>query len=285
MAQSPAHKFGQIIGDAVEAAVEPLLRRFAQKHGLYLDKKGPRKARTGSKVTWRDKYANLHDLDFVLEVQGSEMLTGTPVAFIEVAWRRYTKHSRNKAQEIQGAILPLLETHKNAAPFIGAVLAGVFTDGALTQLSSLGFNVLYFPYKSVLEAFSKVGVDAGFDEETADSRFAAKVRAWRKLSERNRLVVSKALLDLNVPEVERFMQALENAVNRRIARVRVLPLHGVLTEWDSVKEATDFILRYTESRENDPLVKYEIQIIYTNGDRVEGQFAAREDAIRFLAGY
>ena len=285
MAQSPAHKFGQIIGDVVELAVEPLLQKFAHKHGLYLDKKGSRKTRKGNKVSWRDVYENLHDLDFVLEAKGSDTVTGTPVAFIEVAWRRYTKHSRNKAQEIQGAILPLLETHKHVAPFIGTILAGVFTEGALNQLRSLGFNVLYFPYESVLAAFDKAGIDAGFDEQTPDARFRAKVRAWERLSAKKRLIVSKELLNLNAPEVERFMGAFENAVNRRITRVRVLPLHGIPTEWDSVEKATDFILGYAESRDHDPLVKYEIQITYSNGDRVEGQFAAREDAVRFLTGY
>ncbi len=285
MAKSPAHKFGQIIGDIVESAVEPLLRNFAQKHRLYLDKKGSRKARKGTKVSWRDIYENIHDLDFVLEARGSDTVTGTPVAFIEVAWRRYTKHSRNKAQEIQGAILPLLETHKQVAPFIGTILAGVFTDGALNQLRSLGFNVLYFPYESVLAAFEKVGIDAGFDEQTPDVQFAAKVRAWGKHSEKNRLIVSKDLLHQNASAVEQFMHGLESSVNRRITRVRVLPLHGKPTEWGSVKEATDFLLGYAESHGHEALVKYEIQITYSNGDRVEGQFAAREDAIRFLTGY
>jgi hypothetical protein len=168
MAQSPAHKFGQIIGDAVEAAIEPLLRDFAGKHGLYLDKRGNRLARSGKKVTWKDADGNKHDLDFVLERSGTHKKIGTPAAFIEVAWRRYTKHSRNKAQEIQGAILPLVETHKNAAPFYGAILAGEFTMGAITQLQSVGFSVLYFSYHSVADAFGRAGVDARFDEDTED---------------------------------------------------------------------------------------------------------------------
>jgi len=81
---------------------------------------------------------------------------GTPAAFIEVAWRRYTKHSRNKAQEIQGAILPLAEKFRWSNPFLGAVLAGVFTDGSLEQLRSLGFHVLYFPYETLVTAGSVI---------------------------------------------------------------------------------------------------------------------------------
>src|SRR5437870_2375154 len=134
MAKSPAHAFGQIIGDVLEVAIEPVLSQFAQEKGLYLDKKGSRPARRGVKVSWTDLSGNVHDLDFVLEKDGSLTKIGIPVAFIETAWRSYTKHSRNKAQEIQGAIMPLAATYQNSAPFIAAILAGVFTQGALTQL-------------------------------------------------------------------------------------------------------------------------------------------------------
>ena len=98
MAESPSHKFGQLVGNLLEAVVEPFLSEFAKKKHLYLDhQKNPRKARKGKKVTWEDHYGNIHDLDYVIERNGTDEVIGTPVAFIEVAWRRYTKHSRNKA--------------------------------------------------------------------------------------------------------------------------------------------------------------------------------------------
>jgi hypothetical protein len=78
MAESPAHRFGQIIGEVLEASIRPLLVRFASKHGLYLDRKGPRPARPGNKVMWKDKNGNQHDLDFVLERGGTADKIGTP---------------------------------------------------------------------------------------------------------------------------------------------------------------------------------------------------------------
>lgn len=90
MAESPSHRFGQIVGEVLEIAVEPFLDAFAREYGLFLDKSGPRKARTGRKVSWRDKSGNVHDLDFVLERGGTDVVLGHPVAFIETAWRRYT---------------------------------------------------------------------------------------------------------------------------------------------------------------------------------------------------
>ncbi len=101
MANSPSHRFGQTIGDLLEEIMAPQLQAFCDKRGLYLDKKGTRgQARAGTKVSWIDKYGNSHDLDFVIEKGGTENIRGRPLAFIEAAWRRYTKHSRNKAQEI-----------------------------------------------------------------------------------------------------------------------------------------------------------------------------------------
>lgn len=147
MAASPAHRYGQIIGDILELTVEPFLQDFAQKYSLFLDRKGPRPTRKGVKLSWKDRNGNSHDLDFVLEKNGSPTRQGTPAAFVETAWRRYTKHSKNKVQEIQGAILPLVETYRNFGPFFGTILAGEFTEASLTQLRSLGFAVLHFPYK------------------------------------------------------------------------------------------------------------------------------------------
>jgi hypothetical protein len=71
MAQSPAHRFGQIIGEVLEVAALPQLQRFAQQHGLYLDKHGNRACRAGKKCSWVDLNGNSHDLDFVLERGGT----------------------------------------------------------------------------------------------------------------------------------------------------------------------------------------------------------------------
>jgi len=146
MAESLAHRWGQIIGDAFEMFVRNILADVAKQHGLYLDFKRPRKARGGQgKVTWQDGYGNKHDLDYVLERGGDEERLGVPVAFIESAWRRYTKHSKNKAQEIEAAVMPVALTFSRHQPFLGAVLAGEFTGNALHQLESKGFACCMCP--------------------------------------------------------------------------------------------------------------------------------------------
>jgi hypothetical protein len=208
MGKSPSHQFGQVIAWVLETSIEPVLRDIARKHNLYLDVKGKRKARHGrKKIVWQDHYGNAHDLDFVLERGGTDDRVGTPVAFIEAAWRRYTKHSRNKAQEIQGAVMPLRATHAECAPFIGVVLAGVYTSGALRQLESLGFELLYFPYDKVVQVFGRFGIDAAFEENTPDSEFARKMKAWSRLEDNQRYALAALLASQERRALRRFYSA------------------------------------------------------------------------------
>lgn len=287
MALSPPHRWGQIIGqEFLEVAIEPLMRDVATVHGLFLDQKGKRSARTGKKISWVDLYGNQHDLDFVLERNGSDATIGIPVAFIETAWRRYTKHSRNKAQEIQGAILPLVMTHQNHAPFIGVILAGDFTDGALTQLRSHGFRVLYFPYAALVAAFKKGGIDARFDEETPDTECAEKIAAWNALGIAGRKRIAAHLLKSQRADVERFMDELRETINRQIRQIVVLPLHGTSATWESVDAAIDFVTAYSEKdRAVRPVARYEVEIRYSNGDSIRGAFVDKQGAVEFLRMY
>jgi hypothetical protein len=281
MAESPSHQFGQVIGDVLEAALRPVLQEFADKCNLYLDKQGPRPARDGTKVSWTDRNGNKHDLDFVLERSGSPETIGLPVAFIETAWRRYTKHSKNKAQEIQGAIMPLVETH-GTSPFIGAVLAGEFTAGALSQLTSLGFTVAHFSYESVIRAFSSVSIDARSDEETPDEEFAERMEKWKSLKQAEKDKIGRLLIRFNNDQVRDFMERLEQTVNRQVKSVRILPLHGKLMECKSVGEAVKFISNYKEDSGTSQFCRYEVVIQFMNGNRITGEFQTKKEAIQFL---
>lgn len=285
MAISPSHQFGQIIGDAVEAAVIPLLERFAKEYRLYLDKQGDRPCRSGKKCSWVDLNGNSHDLDFVLERGGTRSRRGMPVAFIETAWRRYTKHSRNKVQEIQGAIMPLVETYRNSAPFPGVILAGVFTGAALTQLRSLGFTILLFPYETIVAVFRKFGIDAAFDESTSVAAFQKKIAAYKALSTAKGKRLQAELMRANAESVKEFIASLAIAASRQIERIIVLPLHGLGHEVTTIGEAIEFIENYCEAANVDNFDRYEIQVRYNNGNKIDATFGNKDGAIEFLRIY
>ena len=284
MAQSPTHKFGQIIGDLLEEAMKARLEEVAREYGFYLDYKHTRTARgRKKKVAWLDNNCNCHDLDFVFEKDGSDERIGSPKAFIEIAWRRYTKHSRNKVQEIQGAIIPLVARYHDCCPFLGVVLAGEFTEGAIAQLRSIGFRVLHYHYESIVCAFETVGVDARFGEDTPDETVQGKVDDYNRLKSSDRNTLIEALQGIQSSDLDSFCQSIRRTFDRQISCIQVTPLHGDSHELCSVEEAVSFIRSYREEGSTSTFVRYELRVTYTNGDKVEGSFRDKDAAVEFLA--
>jgi len=284
MAESPAHRFGQLIGELLESVVLPQLESFCEKQGLYLDhQKKERPARAGKKVAWTDQYGNTHDLDFVIERGGTDQKMGTPLGFIESAWRRYTKHSRNKAQEIQGAILPLAEKYRWNNPFLGTVLAGVFTAGSLDQLRSLGFNVLYFPYESLVAAFAAQGIDMAFDESTPDRTFRRTTDRIEKASAATMSSIGKHLIAANQEAIAVFFDALTQRFARHVTRVIVVPLYGRANEFATIDDAVKFLDQHRVYEGSGDFRKYEIRVEFSNGDKVEASLEAKAKVKEFLA--
>ncbi len=294
MAESLAHRWGQIIGDSLEVLVRNILGEVAQRHGLYLDFKRPRATRDGQgKVTWQDGYGNKHDLDYVLERGGTEEALGVPIAFIESAWRRYTKHSKNKVQEIEAAVMPVALTFSRHQPFCGAVLAGEFTRSALHQLESKGFGVLHIPYDSILAAFRELGIDASSEDGaggTTERQFRQKIGRWESLPQpqaTNRLLAK--LHALHQHEISDFKQRLEAALNRQVASVRLTVLRGHSVECSDVRSAIAYLVKegksyrlrdYGEQRE-----AFEIQVRFNTGAKIEATFPKRAEAIAFLGSF
>lgn len=283
MAQSPSHQWGQTIGTVVENGIVPILCNIARQHNVYLDSQGYRPARSGLKVTWTDRFGNAHDLDYVFERGGTHLKRGSPAGFVEVAWRRYTKHSRNKAQEIQGAIRPLVETYREQVPFMAAIIAGEFTSRALTQLESLGFKVLYFPYEDVIEAFGSVGLDAAYGESTPAGEFIRKVHAWNSLDVITQQSVAKDLIDRRQEEVTHFSRSLTDVLGRTVTRIRVLPLYGLPREQSNAIEAQKFLSTVGRlEHEISTPTRVDIEVHYNNGDMITDSHRDVDDASEFL---
>lgn len=283
MADSPSHKFGQVIGDFLESVICPLLENFCSKQNLYLDyQKKDRPARKGKKVTWKDNDGNSHDLDFVIEKNGSDDHVGDPIAFIEVAWRRYTKHSKNKAQEIQGAIIPLSQTHKKNNPFLGAILAGNFTGNSIEQLHSLGFSTMYFPYQTMIATFKTVGIDIAFEEDTPDAMYTIATKSIMDATPEMVKVIHKNFLNSNDAQIRNFIIALEKRLSRILARITIIPLYGNSSEFISISEAIDFVSTYGLIQKVDNFCKFEVHVEFSNGDKLEGFFETKDTLLSFL---
>lgn len=283
MAESFSHKWGQIIGNLIQEFIRETLQQVADEHSFYLDYQKKRKARISKKVSWQDRYGNYHDLDYVMERAGTEDTLGLPVAFIETAWRRYTKHSRNKVQEIEGALIPLADTYSHLNPFLGAILAGVFTQGALGQLESKGFKILYLEYDNIVKSFLSVGINACFNESTPEVEFQNKITQWNKLSIENITSIKNQLLSLEKVKINNFIDTLQYSFSRLIQQVNIIVLHGLSQQVATIDNAIEYIHNYLDAQSTSaPALKYEIDIRYNNGDVIHAIFQNKTEALKFL---
>lgn len=280
MAKSPSHVLGEKIGNFFESVMKSPIRSLCKKYNVYFDSFGSRTARNSKKISWKDVNGSKHDLDYVIERNGTERHIGTPIAFIELAWRRYTKHSKNKVQEISAAIEPIAEKYKEIVPFKGAILSGEFTETSLNQLRNLGFHVLYIPYDNVFKSFKKYGVDIYFDESTTEDnllKIAKSLEACKKIN-----LIKKDFLESNKDVINEFLKSLEMCFKRQINYICVLPLHGKEEHFSDINNAINFILRYKDMPNDATIDRYVISIAYNDGSQVNCMFKDKDLAIDFL---
>lgn len=287
MATSPSHQLGEFIGDFFELAIIKYLSPIVSKNGYYLDYRHPRPARGNKReVIGVDHNGNKHKLDIVVEENGSEARFGTPKAFIEMAWRRYVKHSKNKVQEIAGAILPLVETHANRMPFYAAVLAGEFTKNSLVQLRSQGFFVLYFNYAEICRLFDTAGISIRWEESTSDSELQRIAEDFQALTDKEKVKLLHTFYTMYATQLAGLANALMESLSTTIAEVLIVPIHGAPHVVTSISDAVLYITNYNESANKIiPILRYEITVRYSNGDEYTMKCANKSKAIQFLRQY
>jgi hypothetical protein len=172
-----------------------------------LDKQGDRLCRPGKRCTWLDLNKNKHDLDLVLERGRSADKPGIPAAFIETAWRRYTKHSRNKAPRNTGAIVPFSLEQRH-----------IRIDASSEE------NTADADFRKKVNSY----------EALTPPRCAALARGFLR---EQREDVEQFMVALEI---------LKWLFRDQIDRVTVIPLHGSATELANVGDAIKFIHTYGE---------------------------------------
>lgn len=284
MANSQSHKLGEHIGDFFEDTIVKYLSGRIPT-GYYLDYRHERKARNGGKeVIGIDKNGNKHKLDIVIEKNGSESKRGTIKAFIEVAWRRYKKHSKNKVQEISGAILPLISTYAREMPFYAAILSGEFTDNSIAQLESQGFYVLYFTYEEMCSAFEAIDVSIQWGEKTPENYLQKLTDLMPEKNSEQYIILQTAFLTEQYEKLQNLTNALLTSLNQKVIEIIVSPLHGSRSTLYSVNDALDFIYKYDENS-TVPVLRYEITVIYNTGVEYTMKCPDKKTALQFLNGY
>jgi len=163
------------------------------------------------------------------------------------------------------------------------ILAGVFTKGALHQLDSKGFKILYLEYDNIIQPFASVGIDASFGEKTPEEEFEQKIAQWNELSIENIGDTKNQLLSKEKNQIDKFIKSLEQSFSRRIQGVNVIVLHGLSQQIATIEKAMEYIHNYPDNQPTSaPALKYEIDIRYNNGDLIHAIFQSKSEAIKFL---
>jgi hypothetical protein len=242
---SAGHKLGQLVGDWFEEFfVLPLLRKVARELNLYLDCRFcKRKARTGEKVIWNDVDGSQVDYDFVMELDGTDETLGIPVAFIECFWRRGKRHSKDKARDDTGKLLPMRDVHPTAR-FLGIVAGGDFTAPARTLVQHRQIDLFYVPKAKIISAFEKQGLQIDYPDRLGEAEKVKLANSFRagltpKMKTRAaatlRNLIGEVSLDAYVDRVRAAMGALPQEI-RIIAQRESRP-----EVFETIVEATQFL--------------------------------------------
>ena len=193
---------------------------------------------------------------------------GRPRAFIESAWRSYTRHSKNKVQEIQSAVLPVAAKHRHDHPFLGAVLAGDFTAASLEQLRSSGFRVIYCPHDRIVDAFKQEGIDVTLTDDSEEEEIKDRIQAFTQLSQSQLARIHDRIIELNRDEFGSFFDSLQASLSRSVAEILVRPIFGTSSVFTTLEEAIYFISINDETIPVGEFTRYEIEVRYSNGDNI-----------------
>lgn len=162
---SSGHRLGQIIGDWYEEYFAlPLLTKIANGLNLFVDSRFKKRSCRGDKILWADIDGNTVDYDFVMELAGTDSEFGTPVAFFETFWRRGARHSKDKARDDSGKLLPMKDTYPTAR-VLGIVSAGNFTTPARELVRSRGVELFYVPKEHIVKSWKKHGIEIDYPDK------------------------------------------------------------------------------------------------------------------------
>ncbi|MCI5168710.1 MAG: hypothetical protein D3903_22095 [Candidatus Electrothrix sp. GM3_4] len=213
-----------------------------------------------------------------MELVGSEEKVGIPVAFIECFWRRGARHSKDKARDDSGKLMPMRETYPTAI-FLGIVAAGDFTRPARALVRSRKIDLFYVPKEKIVTAFAECGLIMDYPDRLAESEKADLVETFtsfftvdkkREVQETLRRLLGRATIMSYVDRVKATLSALPQEI-RLVLRQDSMPVC-----FESVASATVF-LQAPKFEMTSPLESYLYQVTYSDGSEFEQSVSSLEE--------
>jgi hypothetical protein len=276
---SAGHSLGQKVGDWFEEFfVLPLLQQVARHLKLFLDNRFIARPARGEKITWKDDDDNEVDYDFVMELDGGKKRIGIPVAFFECFWRRGKRHSKDKARDDSGKLMPMRDTYPTGR-FLGIVAGGDFTGPASALVKSRDIDLFCVPKAKIIMAFERHGVQIDYPDRTPEEKKAQLVEAFEKtvvpalkpkIAETLNTLIGEASINTYVDRVRAALGALPQEL-RFIMQRRSKPVR-----FESIPEATAF-LKDPKFDFDSPTQSFIYEITYSDGFEFERPVGSLED--------
>ncbi len=282
MTTSSAHQLTKKISHLLEEIIQDLLQDFCSKKSLYVNKKEKRHLRGNRDSSWLDNYQNSHDLDFIIEKNGSDTAHGRPVAFIEAAWRRYASHLNNATQKNQALPQPFAEKHDKNKSFRSVILASCFTEPSSLQIKNSNFTVALFSYETIVAAFETVHITINHDENTAEKEIADALATFETLSEQDISLLKQTLIKLNNECILSFLTQLSAALDRQIEELVIVPLYGNKYSFFSIDAAGSFLSEYKKEETGITFNSFKTAVRFANGDKITATFHTKKEIQNFL---
>jgi len=241
---SSGHKLGQVIGDWFEECfVFPLLQKVGEELDLFVDTRFVTRSSRNNKIIWIDLDDNKVDYDAVLEIGGSPTKQGVPVAFLECFWRRGSRHSKDKARDDSGKLMPMRETYPTAR-FLGIIAAGDFTVPARELIKSRDIDLFYVVKSKIIEAFSNCGLTMDYDDKLNEDEKSLIVNKFvEDFTKSKKIEVKKELLKIiGTTTMDGYVNRIKSALSALPQEIRIiLRKSSEPIVFESVEETSNFI--------------------------------------------
>ncbi|MHB1424937.1 MAG: hypothetical protein ACYC3I_17330 [Gemmataceae bacterium] len=183
------------------------------------------------------------DYDFVMELDGTDEKLGIPVAFFECFWRRGKRHSKDKARDDTGKLLPMRDVHPTAR-FLGIVAGGDFTAPARVLVQNRQIDLFYIPKAKIVSAFEKHALGIEYTDKLPEAEKAKLADAFMHgLNKKKKHQVATTLQEL-VGEVslDSYVARIRGALGALPQEIRIIAQRQSKPEvFETIAEATAFL--------------------------------------------
>ena len=272
MAVSPSHRFGQIIGDFLEAVIEPFADRLRNAKvcsisttRTTLERREKARRLPGKTLTAMFMISTMFSNEMELTNQRGRPSLSLKSLGDGIPSTPATKRRRFKGQfslwpkSINGPVQEL--------PW--RCTGGCFHGGLFGPASvPLASTFCIFPMTHWLPlSHRKVSISL-LTETTQDVDFHQYIKTIESATESKMERIKDQLIRANQRQLDEFMSSIAQRLERIIEKVVVIPLYGRSSEFGTIADAIKFLDQHRIYEGSGEFRRYEVLVTFTNGDRV-----------------